>query len=209
MHQQMKPRRSSCLPDKHINHAPPGNRVRIFHGRKNKMTKKKYPKEIYLTPTGAAVTAPKKRRMVEKAYNLGYTTRSHTYLHAEPDPLAGFSNLTQAIQDGTRIDWERLDERYAPPVHGFEIKVSRSDWLSEHRTQGKKSAPWRSYCNYWWIVVPRRDIVKPEELPAGWGLLVGTKRLSTHVHPVRNSEAEKLPTDLMLTIARYSQRSTK
>lgn len=100
------------------------------------------------------------------------------------------------------------DERFAPPVHGFEIKVSRADWLSEHRTQGEKSAPWRSYCNYWWLVVPNKGIVKPEELPAGWGLLVGTKRLATHTRPVRNGEAEKLPTDLMLTIARYSQRNT-
>lgn len=97
-------------------------------------------------------------------------------------------------------------ERHKPPVHGFEIKVSRADWLSEYRTAGAKSELWRSYCNYWWIVVPHRELVKPSELPDGWGLLAGDKNLRTVVKPAR-VDARAVPADLVLMIARHSQRN--
>ncbi|MFW0120304.1 hypothetical protein ACN08Y_10360 [Rothia sp. P5764] len=73
------------------------------------MTEKNYPEEIYLTPSGAAITSQKKRRMVEKAYNMGLANGR--------DPLAGFSNLTEAIQDGAQIDWSKLDGRKAKCFH--------------------------------------------------------------------------------------------
>lgn len=73
-------------------------------------------------------------------------------------------------------------------VHGHEVKVSRSDWLrelAEYRREpgpkfvgsagreyglGKAEAVGR-YCHRWWVVVSDRDIVKPGELPDGWGLM--------------------------------------
>jgi hypothetical protein len=54
-------------------------------------------------------------------------------------------------------------------VHGFEIKVSRSDWLRELKDPSKAEPVYR-YCDYWWIVAPR-GIVKDGELPPTWGLL--------------------------------------
>lgn len=56
-------------------------------------------------------------------------------------------------------------------VLGFEIKVSRSDWLSELKNM-KKSNDIMEYCDKWFLVVPDIDIVKDGELPKGWGLLV-------------------------------------
>lgn len=56
-------------------------------------------------------------------------------------------------------------------ISGFEIKVSRSDWLSELKDHEKSSAVQR-YCHRWWIVAGSRKLVKPEELPSTWGLLV-------------------------------------
>ena len=58
-------------------------------------------------------------------------------------------------------------------VHGFEVKVSRSDWLAELRDPEKAEA-FRPYCNHWWLVVPDADIVR-DDLPDGWGLLVAGK----------------------------------
>lgn len=52
-------------------------------------------------------------------------------------------------------------------LHGFEIKVSRSDWLSELKNPAK-SEPVQRYCDRWWIVCPA-DIIKPGELPPTWG----------------------------------------
>ncbi|WP_461169293.1 hypothetical protein [Arthrobacter sp. Z1-15] len=56
-------------------------------------------------------------------------------------------------------------------MHGHEVKVSRSDWLTELRDP-TKSERIKRFCDYWWLVVPNADIVKPGELPEGWGLMV-------------------------------------
>lgn len=55
-------------------------------------------------------------------------------------------------------------------VHGFELKVSRGDWLRELK-QPDKSTEIARYCDRWWLVVGDAAIVKDGELPAGWGLL--------------------------------------
>lgn len=52
-------------------------------------------------------------------------------------------------------------------MEGFEIKVSRADWLHELKNP-TKSEVWASNCMRWWIVAPR-DIIKPGELPEAWG----------------------------------------
>ncbi len=54
-------------------------------------------------------------------------------------------------------------------VHGFEIKVSRGDWLRELK-QPEKADELVSFCDHWWIVAPA-GIVKSGELPPNWGLL--------------------------------------
>ncbi len=56
-------------------------------------------------------------------------------------------------------------------VHGFEIKASRSDWLREKR-QPFKNEDLYFYCDRWWLVVGNTDIIKDDELPPTWGLLV-------------------------------------
>lgn len=56
-------------------------------------------------------------------------------------------------------------------ILGFEIKVSRSDWLSELKDMSK-SDEIMSYCDKWFLVVPDASIVQEGELPKNWGLLV-------------------------------------
>lgn len=55
-------------------------------------------------------------------------------------------------------------------LHGFEIKVTRADWLRELK-QPEKADEIASRCDLWWIVVPDDTIVQPLELPAPWGLI--------------------------------------
>lgn len=55
-------------------------------------------------------------------------------------------------------------------LHGHEVKVSRSDWLVELKHPEKADA-FKRYMDRWWLVVSDRAIVKPGELPAGWGLM--------------------------------------
>lgn len=94
-----------------------------------------------------------------------------------------FSNPEHQIVFGVRNDAGFKADRTADAIamglwqstgnhlHGFEIKVSRSDWLRELKD------PWKSesiakYCDKWSLVIARADIVKPDELPKGWGVYV-------------------------------------
>lgn len=55
-------------------------------------------------------------------------------------------------------------------LHGFEIKVSRSDWAHELK-QPQKAEEIARYCHFWWLAVPDAEIVRDGELPAPWGLI--------------------------------------
>lgn len=80
---------------------------------------------------------------------------------------------TQTHYELTSIaDFVAID-KYASSqaIHGHEVKVSRSDWLTELRDLSK-SERIKRYCNFWWLVVSDSAIVKDGELPNGWGLLV-------------------------------------
>jgi hypothetical protein len=54
---------------------------------------------------------------------------------------------------------------------GHELKISRTDWLTELKSSGK-SDDWADECHEWWLVVSDPAIVHPGELPAGWGLMI-------------------------------------
>ena len=56
-------------------------------------------------------------------------------------------------------------------LSGFEIKVSRTDWLKELKDPSKAEEIC-GFCDYWWIVAGSPDIVREGELPSTWGLLV-------------------------------------
>lgn len=56
-------------------------------------------------------------------------------------------------------------------VHGFEVKVSRSDVVKELRTPEKAEAIMK-YCDHWWLVLGDAKIIEPGELPPTWGLMV-------------------------------------
>jgi hypothetical protein len=59
-------------------------------------------------------------------------------------------------------------------LHGYEVKVSRQDWLHELR-QPKKSAEVQQYCGRWNLVVGDQSIVDLAEVPETWGLIVAEK----------------------------------
>ena len=57
-------------------------------------------------------------------------------------------------------------------IHGFEIKVSRSDWARE-RANPAKAEVMAKNCDFWWVVAPV-GIVDDSDLPLTWGLLTVT-----------------------------------
>lgn len=54
-------------------------------------------------------------------------------------------------------------------LHGFEIKVSRSDWRRE-RENPKKAETIAQYCDRWWLATSP-GVVPIEELAPAWGLM--------------------------------------
>jgi hypothetical protein len=54
-------------------------------------------------------------------------------------------------------------------VLGFEVKISRADWLNELNNPSKNSIG-LDEVDRWYVVAPSTDIVKLEELPPKWGL---------------------------------------
>lgn len=83
---------------------------------------------------------------------------------------------------------------------GIEVKVSRSDWLSELKNVGKSDEIWQN-CSTWEVAAPD-GIVKPEELPSGWGLIVvdedNAKRV---VKPKHREDCIPLPGFIMSLVA--------
>ncbi|MBE5408322.1 hypothetical protein ACDI89_25520 (plasmid) [Mycobacteroides abscessus] len=93
--------------------------------------------------------------------------------------------------------------------HGHEVKVSRSDWLSELRDPNK-SEVWRRYMHYWWLVVSDKSIVREGELPDGWGLMVKAGSVLRAQVKAPRLSPDPLPADrtiaLMAAAARTAHR---
>lgn len=113
------------------------------------MTEKNYPEEIYtekMDPSGVWTCRMPDTTDVEKAYDLGL---AHGKEQSAPvDPLAGFSNLTQAIQDGARIDWERLDGRVAKCIHP-ELGTLTHKMVRNHMWQSQYFSAWAAGARVW------------------------------------------------------------
>lgn len=93
-----------------------------------------------------------------------------------PSPQYGF--ITQ-VRSGTGAYAARTADAMAMSVWpsrglhitGFEVKVSRTDWLKELK-QPEKAEELAIYCHYWYMVFGDETIYRPEEIPQKWGVMV-------------------------------------
>lgn len=86
-------------------------------------------------------------------------------------------------------------------LHGFEIKVSRSDWLRELK-KPEKAERIAQYCDLWSIVVSDPEIVKLEELPTAWGLMVAFNGKLTVVKRAIRIDAAPLSRELLCSLVK-------
>jgi hypothetical protein len=128
----------------------------------------------------------------------------------------GYITLEE-VRDATGFDGHRTADAIAISLYrsrgkaiwGFEMKVSRNDWLKELK-QPEKAESILRYCNYWGLVVPNKDIVKAGELPDSWGMYVAQKNRLKCVVPC--PKLDPLPMNItMLTALAYAiqQKGTK
>lgn len=76
---------------------------------------------------------------------------------------------------------------------GHELKISRADWLNELNKPGKADQ-WADQCHAWYLVVNDPAIVKPGELPPGWGLMSpGPSRTRMDIHTPADVKADHTP----------------
>lgn len=87
-------------------------------------------------------------------------------------------------------------------LHGFEIKVSRSDWLREIQDPSKAEA-FAKHCHYWWIAAAP-GIVKLEELPATWGLMEAAGETLKVRRPATFRDPERLEWSMLAALLRRS-----
>ncbi len=99
-----------------------------------------------------------------------YAALAATYCAPEwaliPDVASGTGSTARRRADAVALN---LWPSRGLEVRGFEIKVSRSD-LGRELKQPEKAEAISRYCHTWWIAAPA-GMVKPEELPLGWGLV--------------------------------------
>ncbi len=107
--------------------------------------------------------------------------------------------------DGRRLDAVAFGMWKDYRVVGFEIKVSRGDWLRE-LASFQKSEGWMEVVDAFYVVTPPK-LVKVEELPVGWGLLELTgSRMMTRAHSNLKSPGRTLPREVC---ARFLSRMLK
>lgn len=131
---------------------------------------------------------------------IRYTRAEHVKITAGHD--------SRRVCDYMAIDlWTGYGIDAGPKLHGHEVKVSRSDWLTELRDP-EKAESFAQYCDYWWLVISDKDIVKPGELPDGWGLMIAhgpSVRVKT---PAKKRNAVPMPRHLQATFSRALTKTT-
>lgn len=91
---------------------------------------------------------------------------------------------------------------------GFELKVSRSDWLHEVK-QPDKHQEMKQFCDEWYLVVPSENILKEGELPDDWGLMVASGRGRTIKVKKQAPTLEPVDVDRLLLAAIFRNVTEK
>lgn len=159
------------------------------------------------------------RRRYGRTYKNGSYVGRQFVIAEKVGTTPGGSHDAARIADALVLDtwatpWADLTEQeresrhmwaHRQSLHGFEVKVSRSDWLTE-LADPEKAEAWARYCHYFWLVASDKAIVR-DDLPKGWGMLVPHgASLRVVVKPSRR-DPEALPMSAVVSIARSVQKT--
>lgn len=83
-------------------------------------------------------------------------------------------------------------------ILGFEIKASRSSWLSELKDPPKAEGA-AVFCDAWYILADQ-DVVQAKELPQNWGLYVPKRGSLELVKPAKKIIPRELPREAIFSV---------
>lgn len=141
----------------------------------------------------ARITTEYVRGLLRKAYADGWA------LLEEVAPRnGGGTRYADALAVGL---WQSRGHQ----IIGFEIKVSRSDWVSELKNPAKVEEGVFRYCDHWIVVAPP-GIVRDGELPPTWGLMEVGATLRRKVAAPR-LDAKPITREFFASLMRRGQES--
>lgn len=92
-------------------------------------------------------------------------------------------------------------------VEGFEVKVSRADWLNEVKNPDK-CQPSKKFCHKWWLVIADPAMVKDGELPDDWGMMAVVNGELKVIKKAPILEPVPLEVDFVASLLRTDARET-
>lgn len=92
-------------------------------------------------------------------------------------------------------------------LHGFEVKVSKSDWRRE-AADPEKAETIAAYCDRWWIVTPPA-LLENENLPPNWGWLAYDGRAFFTKQKALKTETKALDRPFLAALLRRAHESNE
>jgi hypothetical protein len=90
-------------------------------------------------------------------------------------------------------------------LEGFEVKVSRADWLNEVKNPDK-CQPTKRFCDRWWLVIADKSMVKDGELPEDWGMMAVVDGSLKVIKKAPLLQAEPMSHDFVASLLRTDAR---
>lgn len=169
-------------------------------------------------PTYEELIGPEPTSIPDEDLDAGVKLAAHDLFARLQGTFSAPGYITlEEVRDATGFDGTRTADAMAISLYrsrgkalwGFEMKVSRTDWLKELK-QPEKAESIMQYCDYWGLVVPDKNIVKPGELPPTWGMYVAQKNRLKCVTPCPKLEPRPLSMKMFTALAyAISQRQAK
>jgi len=127
-----------------------------------------------------------------------------------PPTHAFFQEVGDAVGVSTRRHADAVAVGLWPSrgldIIGFEIKVSRGDWLRELKDPEKAEAV-QGYCDEWWIVA-EDGIIDVAEFPKMWGLLVADGKTLKTIVKAPTLTAKPLDRHFLCAVLRRAAENT-
>jgi hypothetical protein len=91
-------------------------------------------------------------------------------------------------------------------LNGFEIKMSRQDWIKELKNPAKAEEI-SAFCHFWWVVAPK-DMIAVHELPQTWGLIEATEKGLKIKKQAPEQKASQITLTFLASLLRSASQST-